>query len=62
MFTWFLVMTLCTAGGNACNDYVVDGGLSFRDCQTQALTVKDRADMFSLRCDKGEIKGGNHEN
>lgn len=55
---FFLVMTTCdvNAGTMAdnCNDYILDGGFTFADCQKAMQAQPYRTDLYSLRCDRGE--------
>lgn len=59
---FFLIMTTCTVNPGAladnCHDYILDGGLTYSDCQKAAAMQPWRADLFSLRCDRGEKAEG----
>lgn len=61
---WFLAATLCL--GDTCNDYVIDAGLSYRDCVNELVKREESAVLFSLRCDRGTVEkmegGENGEN
>lgn len=52
---WFLLVTLCAAGGTECNDYVVDGGMTFADCKAAVVEFPAKPSLYSLRCERGDV-------
>ncbi|WHM53169.1 hypothetical protein XAP3_0072 [Xanthomonas phage XAP3] len=52
---WFLVVTLCPMGNdNLCQDFIVDGDMSYQDCRKSVAEYPFSEGMYSLRCDRGE--------
>lgn len=55
---WFLLVTLCSINpgqlASGCNDYIVDGGLSFADCREAVAAFPEKPSLFSIRCERGE--------
>lgn len=55
---FFLVITLCAVEPGKlteqCDDYIIDGGLNYSDCQKELIAYPFRDDLFSIRCDRGE--------
>lgn len=56
--SWFLIVTLCAVDinkpGHDCDDYVIDGGMTYTDCRDALGTFPEKPGLYSLRCDKGE--------
>ena len=59
---WFLVVTLCTVNPGAmasdCDDYVIDGDLSYTDCIQSIAQFPEKAALFSISCKRGEPLDG----
>lgn len=55
---FFLLITLCVVQPGKlteqCDDYIIDGGLNYSDCQKQLAAYPYKQDLFSIRCDRGE--------
>lgn len=56
---FFLVVTVCVAqpdaGSDFCDDYLIDGNMSYSDCQKELASKPFDEQVFSIRCDRGEI-------
>lgn len=56
---FFLVVTVCVAqpdaGTDFCDDYIIDGDMSYTDCQQELASKPFDDKIFSIRCDRGGV-------